>query len=139
MPAKLDFWCVEDAHCYACRGNPLFLFGLVAVLTPRGLQAALTVSRAVNGNVFAAYLDQVLGPTLVPGDVVVPDNLPAHKVAGLADFNPIELAFSKLKAWLHTVRARTREAQEAVIQDASNWVTERAAKNWFDHCGYHVH
>ena len=55
------------------------------------------------------------------------------------DFNPIELAFSKLKAWQRTVRARTREAQEAVIQDASNWVTERAAKNWFDHCGYHVH
>ena len=102
---------------------------MVTALTPRGLQAALTVSRAVNGDVFAAYLDQVLGPTLVPGDVVVPDNLPAHKVAGLADFNPIGLAVSKLKTWLRTVRARTREAQEAVIQDASNWVTERAAKN----------
>ena len=73
------------------------------------------MSGAVNGDVFAAYLGQVLGPTLVPGDVVVLDNLPAHKVAGLAelmearnarllylppyspDFNPIELAFSKPK------------------------------------------
>ena len=69
----------------------------------------MTVSGAVNGDVFAACLDQVLGPTLVPSDVVVRDNLPAHKVAGLAelveargvrllylppyspDFNPIEL------------------------------------------------
>ncbi len=58
---------------------------LVAALTPEGLQAAMTVSGAINGDVFAAYLDQVLGPTLVPGDVVVLDNLPAHKVAGLAD------------------------------------------------------
>ena len=52
---------------------------LVAALTPHGLQAAMTVSGAVNGDVFAAYLDQVLGPMLVPGDVVVLDNLPATK------------------------------------------------------------
>lgn len=130
---------------------------LVAALTPTGLQAAMTLSGAVNGDVFAAYLDQVLGPTLRPGDVVVLDNLPAHKVAGLAerveargarllylppyspDFNPIELAFSKLKTWLRTAQARTREALESVIQTATNWITEQDAKNWFDHCGYHVH
>ena len=129
----------------------------LVALTPNGLQAAMTVSGAVNGDVFAAYLDQVLGPTLGPGDVVVLDNLPAHKVAGLAelveargarllylppyspDFNPIELAFSKLKTWLRTAQARTREALEAVIQDAANWITGRDAKNWFDHCDYHVH
>jgi len=59
---------------------------LVAALTPSGLQAAMTVNGAVNGVVFAAYLQQVLGPMLVPGDVVVPrGNLPAHKVAGLAE------------------------------------------------------
>ena len=114
-------------------------------------------SRAVNGDVFAAYLDQVLDPTLVPGDVVVLDNLLAHKVAGLVelvaacgarlldlpsyspDFNPIELAFSKLKTWLHTAQARTRDALEVVIQTATDWITEHDAKNWFDHCGFHVH
>jgi hypothetical protein len=53
---------------------------LVATLTPSGLQAVMTVT----GAVFAAYLDHVLGPTLRPGDVVVLDDLPAHKVAGLA-------------------------------------------------------
>ena len=126
---------------------------LMAALTPNGLQAALIVSGAVNGDVFAAYLDQVLGPTLMPGDVVVLDNLPAHKVAGLAelveargarllylppyspDFNPIELAFSKLKTWLRTAQARTRDA----LETATEWVTEVDAKNWFDHCGYHIH
>ena len=130
---------------------------LVAALTPNGLQAARTVSGAVNGDVLAAYLDRVLGPALVSGDVVVLDNLPAHQVAGLADlvaargarllylppyspdFNPIELAFSKLKTWLRTVQARARDAVEAAIQTAMEWVTETDAKNWFDHCGYHVH
>ena len=56
---------------------------LVAALTPTGLQAAMTGSGAVNGAVFAAYLSQVMGPTLEPGDVVVLDNLSAHKVDGL--------------------------------------------------------
>ena len=115
------------------------------------------VSGAVNGAVFAAYLDQVLGPTLVPGDAAVPDNLPAHKVAGLSeivaargarllylppyspDFNPIELAFSKLKTWLRTAQARTCEALEAAIRAATDWVSQQDAKKWFDHCGYHVH
>ena len=130
---------------------------LVAALTPQGLQAAMTLNGAVNGEVFAAYLAQVLGPTLVPGDVVVLDNLPAHKVAGLAeivathgarllylppyspDFNPIELAFSKLKTWLRTAQARTREALETTIQAAIEWISGQDAENWFDHCGYHVH
>ncbi|WP_166648178.1 transposase [Hymenobacter sp. UV11] len=56
---------------------------LLAALTPEGLGALLSVNGAVNGDVFAAYLDQVLGPTLRPGAVVVLDNLSVHKVAGL--------------------------------------------------------
>lgn len=129
---------------------------LVAALGAQGLQAAMTVSGAVNGDVFAAYLDQVLGPTLAPGAVVVLDNLAAHKVAGLAeiaaahgarllylppyspDFNPIELAFSKLKTWLRTAQARTREALEDTIKEALEWISKKDAGNWFAHCGYHV-
>ena len=102
-------------------------------------------------------MDQVLGPALRPSDVVVLDNLPAYKVAGLIELvkargtrllylppyspnsNPIKLAFSKLKTWLRTAQARTREALESVVQDATSWMTELDAKNWFDHCGYHVH
>ena len=56
---------------------------LIAAFTPNGLGALLRVNGAVNGNVFAAYLDQVLGPTLVPGDVVMLDKLSVHKVDGL--------------------------------------------------------
>ena len=130
---------------------------LIAALTPDGLGALSSVNGAVNGDVFAAYLDQVLGPTLRPGDVVVLDNLSVHKVAGLddivrkyrarllylppysPDFNPIELAFSKLKTWLRTAQARTRELLEEAIRAAAEWITEQDAKNWFDHCGYHVH
>ena len=129
---------------------------LIAALTPDGLGALMSVDGAVNGDVFAAYLDQVPGPTLRPGDVVVLDNLAVHKVAGLAeiaqkyevrlrylppyspDFNPIERAFSKLKTWLRTAKARTREALEEALLAAAAWITEQDAKNWFDHCGYHV-
>ena len=129
---------------------------LIAALTPDGLGALLSVNGAVNGDVFAAYLDQVLGPTLRPGDVVVLDNLAVHKVPGLdeivrkygarlrylppysPDFNPVELAFSKLKTWLRTAQARTRDLLGLAIEAAAAWITEQDAKNWFDHCGYHV-
>ncbi|WP_438830717.1 transposase [Hymenobacter nivis] len=84
---------------------------LIVALTPDELGALLSVNGAVNGDVFAACLDQVLGPTLRPGDVVVLDNLSVHKMEGLdeivksygtclrylppysLDFNPIELTF----------------------------------------------
>lgn len=127
---------------------------LVAALTPSGLGALRSVNGAVNGEVFATYLDQVLGPTLRPGDVVVFDNLSVHKMAGLdeiaqkygarlrylppysPDFNPIELAFSKLKTWLRTARARN--ALEEALLAAAAWITESDAKDWFDHYGYHI-
>ena len=110
---------------------------VVAALTPNGLQAAMTGSGAVNGDVFAAYLEQVLGPTLMLGDAVVLDSQLAHQVARLAkigaareafllylplhspDFNPIKLAFSKLKTWLYMVQTRTSEALVAPIQTAT--------------------
>ena len=137
------------------RGGPNVT--LIAELTPDGLGALLRGDGTVNGDVFAAYLAQVLGPMLIPGDVVVLDNLPAHKVAGLAelveargarllylpsyspDFNPIALVFSKLKTGLRTAQARTRESLVAVIQTATGWITERDAKNGFDQCGYLVY
>ena len=129
---------------------------LIAALTPDGLGALISVDGAVNGDVFAAYLDQVLGPTLRPGDVMVLDNLAVHKVDGLPeivqkhgarlrylppyspDFNPIERTFSKLKTWLRTAKARARDALEEAMLAAAAWTTEQDAKNWFDHCGYHV-
>ena len=54
------------------------------------------------------------------------------------DFTPVELALSKLKTWLRTAKVRTRDLLEEAIRAAAAWVTEQDAKNWFDHCGYHV-
>lgn len=99
----------------------------------------------------------MLGPTLEPGDVIVLDNLPVHKVAGMAalveargarllflppyspDFAPIEQAWSKLKTALRTAMAGTRHALEQALDHAITWITSQDAQNWFDHCGYHVH
>jgi len=142
------------------QGVPLRSGGNVTVvgaLTANGLEAVMELDGALNEAAFAPYLDQVLGPTLVPGDVVVLDNLRVHKMAGMAervaaygarllflppyspDFNPIELAWSKLKTALRTAQARTRQALSEALTQACNWITKTDAQNWFAHCGYHVH
>ena len=130
---------------------------VVAALSAQGVEAVMALDGALNRARFAGYLDQVFGPGLQPGDVLVLDNLPGHKAAGLAerveargarllylppnlpDFTPIELAFSKLKTYLRTPAARTREALTSALQAALAWITAQDAQNWFDHCGYHVH
>lgn len=130
---------------------------IVAALSARGVEAVMELEGAVNTASFTVYLEQVLGPGLQPGDVVVLDNLPVHKAAGLAeivaargarlwylppyspDFTPIELAFSKLKTHLRTAATRTREALRTALEAALDWITAQDAQNWFDHCGYHVH
>ena len=135
-------------------GTPVTLVG---ALTVNGLEAVMSLDGALNAASFAVYLEQVLGPTLVPGDVVVLDNLPVHKMAGMAqlveargarllflppyspDFAPIEQAWSKLKTALRTAMAHSRDALERALGQAVTWITSQDAQNWFDHCGYHVH
>ena len=135
-------------------GTPVTLVG---ALTVNGLEAIMSLDGALNAASFAVYLEQVLGPTLVPGDVVVLDNLPVHKVAGMAqpveargarllflppcspDFAPTEQAWSKLQTALRTAQARTREALEQALDQALAWITSQNAQNWCDHCGCHVH
>ena len=130
---------------------------LIDALTTQGLEAAMELDGAVNAAWFAVYLEQVLGPTLVPGDVVMLDNLRVHKAAGLAelveargarllflppyspDFTPVELAFSKFKTSLRTAAVRTRDLLTGAVRIAVDWITSQDAQNWFDHCGYHVH
>ncbi len=130
---------------------------VVGALSVHGLEAVMTLEGALNRDSFAAYLDQVLGPTLVPGDVVVLDNLRVHKVAGMRerieargarvlflppyspDFSPIENGWSKFKTWLRTAQARTRHALDDAIGTAVEWITAEDAQNWFAHCGYPVH
>lgn len=116
--------------------------------------ATVLVDGAMNGDTFLAYTRQFLAPALRPGDVVVMDNLQAHKVAGVReaiesvdcdlwylppyspDFNPIEKMWSKVKAWLRRVAARTYEALSDAVADALRAVEPNECANYFASCGY---
>jgi len=126
----------------------------VGALRLSGITAPMTLDGAMNGAAFLAYVEQVLVPTLGPGDIVITDNLPAHKpdvirraieAAGAEflflppyspDFNPIEMAFSKIKAHLKKAAARTVQSLWDAIRDAIDAITEQDAKNFFTACGY---
>lgn len=132
-------------------GENITLLGALGV---DGLQAVMTVNGATDAEVFRTYITQVLGPTLVPGDIVVLDNLSAHKATGIQqalarrrvrriflppyspDLSPMELCVSKLKTALRAAKARTREALDTAVQQAMETVTAVDAQNWFRHCGY---
>ena len=108
----------------------------------------------MDGLAFEAYVKEVLVPTLTPGDIVVMDNLPAHKrveiritieAAGARllylppyspDFNPIEMAFAKLKAALRKAAARSIEALLAAIAEALPTFTSQECSNFFAAAGY---
>lgn len=127
---------------------------MVGALSLEGISAAMSFEGAMNGAVFRAFVEQVLAPTLSAGDVVVMDNLKAHKVDGIReaieakgarllylppyspDFSPIEQCWSKVKTWLKKARARTVEALDQAIMDALAQVTSSDARGWFRHCGY---
>ena len=111
----------------------------------------------MNGVAFRAYVEQVLAPTLKPGDVVIMDNLPAHRVSGVREaieaagatrlflppyspeFNPIEQAFAKLKALLRKAAARTVDALWDAIADAIELLTPTECANFFRNSGYEPH
>ncbi len=119
-----------------------------------GLTAPMVLDGPMNGETFLAYVEQVLAPTLTPGDIVVMDNLPAHRRAGVReaieaagarlrflppyspDFNPIENAFAKLKALLRKVAARTIEDLWNAIGDALPQFTPHECANYFTAAGY---
>lgn len=127
---------------------------MLAALTVNGLQAPMTIESPTDGDIFLAYLEQVLCPGLRPGQIVILDNLAAHKVNGVQrlvestgarllylppyspDFNPIEQAWSKIKQLLRAAKARTIEALETAIADALEAITGDNARAWFAHCGY---
>ncbi|CCG40978.1 transposase [Magnetospirillum molischianum] len=118
------------------------------------MTAPMILDGAMNGQAFLAYVEQVLAPTLTRGDIVVMDNLPAHKLAGVRaaieavgaqvmylppyspDFNPIEMAFSKLKAFLKKVAARTKEGLWAAIGDGIGTFTPDECIKYFAAAGY---
>ena len=130
---------------------------MLACLSEAGPSAPMTVEGAVDGTVFLVYVEQILAPTLSPGDVVIMDNLGAHKVKGIKeaiegrgakviylppyspDLNPIEKCWSKVKTYLRAAKARTRQALEKALKEALLLVTEKDAQGWFASCGYPVY
>jgi transposase len=127
---------------------------LLASITSRGVGPCLAVEGSTTREVFEAYLEGVLAPTLSPGQVVVMDNLYAHKRGRVKeilegegcelvyqppyspDFNPIEHAFSKVKGLVRRAEARTREALIEAMGRALSALSAMDARAFFAHCGY---
>jgi len=127
---------------------------VLGALSLAGLGACMTVNAPTDRDVFTAFVRHVLAPTLRPGQVVVLDNLNAHKTAAARaliegagcrllylppyspEFNPIEQAWSKLKTLLRGAAARTREALEAALKGFLDRITPADARGWFAHAGY---
>ena len=119
-----------------------------------GMTAPMVLDGPMNGDAFLAYVEQVLVPTLLPNDVVVMDNLPAHRRAGVRDaieaagarlrflppyspdFNPIENAFAKLKTILRKVAARTINDLWSAIGNALPLFSPQQCANYFPAAGY---
>jgi transposase len=126
----------------------------VAALRQNGMRASCTIDGSMTGKKFLAYVEQRLAPTLKRKDTVVIDNLPAHKAAGIReaieargatlrylpkyspDLNPIEMPFSKLKAHLRKLAARTVPRLCRSIGSFARNLSTREARNYFRHAGY---
>jgi transposase len=124
---------------------------MLAALGSDGVEAVPTLDGATDAEVFHVSIEQVLRPTLRPGDMVIMEHLRAHPVAGIRgameqagtrllylppyapDLSPIEPCRSKLKTVLRTAMARTREALEQAITRALATITVSGARHWFHH------
>jgi len=128
---------------------------VLAAWTTAGVLASMTIESPTDGDVFLAFVEQVLVRRLEPGHVVILDNLAAHKVPGVRqlieprgaqllylppdspDFNPIEQAWSKLKQLLCGVKARVLKQLEPAAH-ALAAITAQNARAFFSHCGYGI-
>lgn len=127
---------------------------ILGALNATGIQAAMTIEAATDADVFATFMADVLGPTLRAGQVVVLDNLSAHKDPRVQkaveargcrlvylppyspDLNPIEMAWAKVKSYLRAQKARTWERLEQEVGAALATITSQDAQGFFRHCGY---
>jgi transposase len=129
---------------------------VLSSMSAEGMGPSLTVEGPTTSVVFETYVEHVLAPTLRRGQVVVMDNLSAHKGERIKelierwgcqlvylpsyspDLNPIEEAFSKIKRLVRKAEARTREALVEAIGSALSAVTSRDGRGFFEHCGYRM-
>jgi len=136
------------------RGEVTTMIGALGV---KGIRALMTVEGGTDADVFEAFVEQFLVRKLQPGDIVVLDNVGAHKptrirelveAAGARllflppyspDLNPIELGWSKLKGILKDFGARSRETLDRAIRRGIDLIGADDASAWFTHCGYRAH
>jgi transposase len=129
---------------------------MITDLSLRGLGEAFILEGAANGDLFEAYIKQILIPSLKAEEIIIMDNCSIHKgkevrelieahgcqvlflPAYSPDLSPIEEAFSKVKTILRGIGAKTREALQQALEYALTTVTANDAKGWFRHCGYQV-
>jgi len=127
---------------------------MISSMRVDGTTACMTIDGATDTEVFRAYVQQVLSPTLRAGDVVIMDNLSPHKNDGTLgliqergaqirflpayspDLNPIEMMWSNVKTSLRSAEARTQPALTRAVAAALASVSAQDARNWFAHCGY---
>ena len=129
---------------------------LISSLSLAGVEATMSIEGAVDTEVFNTYVEQVLRPTIRAGEVIVLDNLTAHRASRIEqvaaecgatvvwlspyspDFSPIEMMWSKIKARMRAAKARTREELERAFDAALKLITEADCSGWFTHCGYQL-
>jgi transposase len=127
---------------------------LISVLSLSGFRGSMVFKGTLNSEVFEYYVSEILAPALDVGDVLVLDNLSVHKVKGVLDplilkgvkivflpvyspdLNPIELAWSKMKAMLCKLKSKTEEELQMALLSALKWVSTQDSLNYFKHCGY---
>jgi len=153
--ARLRGWAPRGQRCRAAVPHGHWkTTTFVGALTLSGLCAPMVLDGPMDGEAFLAWCEQMLCPLLRPDDIVIMDNLPAHKVAGVReaieavdaillylppyspDFNPIENGFSKLKAHVRKAAARTVEALQAAVASALNTFRPHECANFFANAGY---
>ncbi len=155
---------LDPIYAYSLRGHRAYAkvprnrgpnTTLLSSMSVEGMGPSLAVEGSINREVFEAYVEQVLAATLCAGQIVVMDNLSAHKGKRVKeiiekrgcellylppyspDFNPIEEAFSKVKGLLRKAAARSREALVEAMGAALAAVGASEARSFFEHCGYY--
>jgi transposase len=146
----------ERAYCSVPhnRGKNTTLIASMTLL--EGMGKCMVIEGSTTKKVFEGYVESFLAPTLRKGQIIIMDNLKAHKGERVRemieakgceaiflppyspDLNPIEEAFSKIKGILRRTGARTREALVKAISEALSMVTAEDARGFFGHCGYHL-
>lgn len=130
---------------------------ILGALAAHGVQAVMTLAGATDRLAFEAFIEHVLVPTLVPGQIVIMDNLSAHKSQKAQrlvesrgcrweflpsyspDLNPIEMLWSQFKSALRAQGPRTQELLDALIWPVLSTVTLQHVQGWFAHAGYLLH